>query len=101
VFRIQIPHHSFTVRFHCVKKKPPMVWFADDFTQIMDVGGFSRDYSLLADLAGHEYFAIHRDAILPRTEWVRPDGWVLQETQGFHGPAIGVSGGSHLGIPAS
>jgi hypothetical protein len=54
-----------------------------------------------ADLAGHEYFAIHRDAILPRTEWVRPDGWVLQETQGFHGPAIGVSGGSHLGIPAS
>lgn len=78
-----------------------MLWFADDLTQIMDVGGFARDYSLLADLAGHEYFAIHRDAIFPRTEWIRPDGWAVQQTQGFHGPTIRVSGGSHLGIPAS
>ncbi|GFZ47019.1 LOW QUALITY PROTEIN: hypothetical protein JCM24511_04245 [Saitozyma sp. JCM 24511] len=56
--------------------------------EIMDVGGFARDYSLLADLAGHEYFAIHRDAIFPRTEWIRPDGWAVQQTQGFHGPTI-------------
>lgn len=60
-------------------------------TQFMDVGGFTRDYNLLADLAGHDYHAIHRDRIFPRSEWRQPDGWAVEQSPGFHGPNIRVS----------
>jgi hypothetical protein len=57
----------------------------------MDVGGFARDYAMLAELANHEYFSIHNDAIFPPSKWRKPNGWAVDISPGFHGSDIRVS----------
>lgn len=52
---------------------------------------FLRDYSILAELMSHEYYAVHNDTYLPRDKWRRPDGWGIGANDDFHSSKIPVS----------
>ncbi|ORY35905.1 hypothetical protein BCR39DRAFT_512977 [Naematelia encephala] len=51
-----------------------------------------EDYALPADLMGHEYYAIHNDTYLPRSEWILSDGRAMQQGKGFHSSNIRTHG---------
>jgi hypothetical protein len=59
--------------------------------EIMKSGGFTRDYAILAEMASHEYYAIHNDTYLPREQWILDDGRSYPQNHGFHSPTINVS----------
>ncbi|KAK4687906.1 hypothetical protein P7C73_g2203, partial [Tremellales sp. Uapishka_1] len=59
--------------------------------EIMNVGGFARDYAMLAELMSHDYYAIHKNVVFPREKWRRPDGWAVDQGEGFHGSDIRAS----------
>lgn len=50
--------------------------------------GFARDYAILAEMMGHEYYAIHHNEIFPPEKWRRPDGWAVGQGPDFHSPNI-------------
>ncbi|KAL0253653.1 hypothetical protein I308_101028 [Cryptococcus tetragattii IND107] len=50
--------------------------------------GFARDYAILAEMMGHEYYAIHHNEIFPPEKWRRPDGWAVDQGPDFHSPNI-------------
>ncbi|RXK39808.1 hypothetical protein M231_02863 [Tremella mesenterica] len=54
--------------------------------------GFARDYALVAELMGHEYYAIHDDHVFPPDQWRREDGWAVDQGPGFHGSNVRVNG---------
>ncbi|ORY35904.1 hypothetical protein BCR39DRAFT_512961 [Naematelia encephala] len=58
--------------------------------EIMNVGGFAKDYAMLAELMSHEYYAIHNDTTFPPEKWRRPDKWAVEQGPGFHGSNIRV-----------
>lgn len=60
--------------------------------EIMNEGGFARDYGILAEMSSHEYYAIHNDKTFPAEKWRKADGWVAPQNEGFHGDKIRVDG---------
>ena len=51
--------------------------------EMMNEGGFARDYGLMADLLGHEYHTIHNDHTFVRADW---EG--VGQNEGFHSSEI-------------
>ncbi|RSH87846.1 uncharacterized protein EHS24_000364 [Apiotrichum porosum] len=60
--------------------------------EIMMPDSFLRDYSILAELMSHEYYAVHNDTYLPRDKWRRPDGWGIGANDDFHSSKIPANG---------
>ncbi|WRT70473.1 uncharacterized protein IL334_007471 [Kwoniella shivajii] len=60
--------------------------------EIMPVTGFARDYAILGEMMGHEYYAIHYNETFPPEKWRKPDGWGVDQGPDFHSPRITVDG---------
>ncbi|ODN99354.1 hypothetical protein L198_03196 [Cryptococcus wingfieldii CBS 7118] len=50
--------------------------------------GFARDYAILAEMMGHEYYAIHTNHTFPEDQWRQPNGWAVDQGPEFHGANI-------------
>ncbi|WVQ85997.1 hypothetical protein IAT38_008165 [Cryptococcus sp. DSM 104549] len=58
--------------------------------EIMALDGFARDYAILAEMMGHEYYAIHYNETFPPDKWRKPDGWAIGQGPDFHSAKITV-----------
>ncbi|OCF41270.1 hypothetical protein I317_04928 [Kwoniella heveanensis CBS 569] len=60
--------------------------------EIMPTTGFARDYAILGEMMGHEYYAIHHNATFPPDQWRKPNGWMVDQGKDFHSNRITVDG---------
>lgn len=58
--------------------------------EIMREPGFVRDYALVAELMGHEYYAVHNDHVFPPNQWRKADGSTAELPPDFDGSTIRV-----------